>query len=454
MKIELCLLMNTPISNRNLGFDKAGRRPLSSLFLSSVIMMKIGALFVLLALPVAAMAQGPAATEAPSGVPNAEDRIKSLEDRIEKLESAPAKASISSFNPAMGMALDTVFRNTSDKATFDFRAAELNLEAAADPFVKVFAIITGSPGGVEVEEAAAQTTALPYNLTARAGRVFAPFGRFSAWHDHELPMVYRPNSLATYVGNESHADGLDVNYLFPTPFYLEGYVGAYNKLGANNNRADFGVGRPLDQFTYLGRLHGYTDLGNSWGADLGTSLAWTPKRQVVSTVDGSGLPLNRSFRTLAGVDLTLRYQPSVGGLYHGIMWTTEVLQNNEQAYASDLSAPVGRAHSYAGYSNIETKLGRVTRVGGFVDLTELPGDRAKVSKTFAGYLTFEITEFNRLRLEYSRTVNNFRDAVTGIAGTDFGSGDLYALRAGHMIALQWSCVIGYHVHGFRGRWGT
>ncbi|MCX5787538.1 MAG: hypothetical protein NTX64_03355 [Elusimicrobia bacterium] len=258
----------------------------------------------------------------------------------------------------------------------------------------------------------------------------------------------------TYIGSESRADGLDVNFLFPTPFYLEGYVGAYNKIGASNVRADNQPARPLDRFTYLGRLHGYGDLGDSWGADLGASAAWTPKRQVVSTVNGAGLALNKSFRALSGVDLTVRYQPPVGGLYHGIIWTTEVLQDNEEAYAPDLSAPAGRVHSYAGYSNIETKLGRDTHVGGFVDVTELPGDRAKVSKTFAGYLTFEITEFNRVRLQYSRTVNNFREAVTGVAGTDFGANDLFALRAGHMIALQWTCVIGYHVHGFRGRWGA
>ena len=413
--------------------------------------MRTIALLFFAALPLAARAQETPAVQPPQST---EERVKALEQRLAAIEGAPAKASISSFNPAMGMALDNVFRGMGDKATFDFRAAELNLEAAADPFAKVFAIITGSNDGVDVEEAAAQTTSLPYNLTVRGGRVFAPFGRYPSWHDHELPMVYRPNSLATYVGSESRADGLDVNVLFPTPFYLEGYMGAYNKIGAGNLRVDGSSARPLDQFTYLGRFHGYGDLSDSVGADLGASLAWTPKRQVVSAVDGSGLALNKSFRALSGVDLTVRYQPSVGGLYHGIVWTTEVLQDNEEAYAPNLGAPAGRVHSYAGYSNLETKLGRVTRVGGFADLTELPGDRAKVSKTFAAYLTFEITEFNRLRLEYSRTVNNFREVVTGIAGTDFGPNDLFALRAGHMIALQWTCVIGWHVHGFRGRWGT
>ena len=271
-------------------------------------------------------------------------------------------------------------------------------------------------------------------------------------------MVYRPNSLKLFVGDEAHGDGLDVNYLFPTPFYLEGYVGAYNAIGAANNRVDNTIGRPLDEFTYLGRLHSYGDLGDSWGADLGASLAWTPKRRAVSTsnaaVPGVGLPPNKSFRTLSGLDLTLRYQPPVGGLYHGIIWTTEVLQNSEPVYASDLSSVGDRVRSYSGFSNIETKLGRVTRIGGFVDMTEMPFNQKQMSKTFAGYVTWEITEFNRLRLQYSRTLTNFPDFVGTIPGTGFGAEDLSLARRGHMIALQWSCVIGYHVHGFRGRWGS
>jgi hypothetical protein len=400
---------------------------------------------LILALPLAAAAQE-AGTD--------KERLDALEQRLEKLETKPANASLSSFNPAIGMALDTVLRDYDDKATFDFRAAELNVEAAADPFVKVYGVFTGSSGGVDVEEAAAQTTSLPYSLTVRGGRFFAPFGRLPSWHDHELPMVYRPNSIFTYVGGESQGDGVDVNYLFPTPFYLEGYAGAFNKVGADNARADNGAGRPFDQFTYLGRLHTYGDATDSVGVDFGASEAWTPKRTIAAP-DGAPFQEGNRFRALSGLDLTVRYQPAAGGLYHGVVWTTEALQNTEQLYDPATSLPLGRSRSYAGYSNVETKLGRVLRVGGFADLTELPSDQKKLVKTFAAYATFELTEFNRIRLEYSRTLANFTGApAAALPGTDFGANDLFALHPGHMVALQWTCVIGYHVHGFRGRWGT
>src|SRR5581483_6410131 len=118
------------------------------------------------------------------------------------------------------------------------------------------------------------------------------------------------------------------------------------------------------------------------------------------------------------------------------------------------SAPLGRVRSYSGYSNIETKLGRIVRLGGYVDLTELPTSNRYNSKTFAGYVTFEITEFNRLRLQYSRIENSFPGTLTMIPGTDFAENDLVGLHRGNLVMLQWTTVLGNHVHGFRGRWGT
>ena len=47
--------------------------------------------------------------------------------------------------------------------------------------------------GCGVEEAAIQTTSLPWNLELKAGRFFGEFGRLAYIHDHELPFVNRPS---------------------------------------------------------------------------------------------------------------------------------------------------------------------------------------------------------------------------------------------------------------------
>ena len=138
-----------------------------------------------------------AAAKAEESTPSAETRIKTLEDRLNKLEGAPAKTSLSAFNPAMGAALDFTYSHANGASNFNFRAAELNIEAPIDPFLKGWIILTGSPNEVGIEEASLQTTALPHNLTVTGGRLFASFGRLAHFHDHELPVIDRPRSLDT-----------------------------------------------------------------------------------------------------------------------------------------------------------------------------------------------------------------------------------------------------------------
>jgi len=365
--------------------------------------------------------------------------LNDLEQRVSKLEGAPAKAALNSFNPAIGMALDTAFRDDNDKASFLFRAAELNIEAPVDPFLKAWGVITGSNSGVDVEEAALETTSLPYNLTVRGGRLFANYGRLAHFHDHELPVIDRPRSLDTYIGGETQADGLEVQWLVPAPFYLNATAGMYDKMGANNARQNNQGARPLDSFTYLGRLNTYADLTDSQNVELGVDTAWTPKRKVNDTAGANGattgiVTQNDTWRTLTGVDMTYRYQPPSGGLYRGVIWGTEVMQNDERRFDPTTSLPSPRRPSYAGFSYVEIKSGLQLRGGVMADLTEDQDIRGKLTSTYTGFLTYDVSEFQRLRLTYA-------EAITNVAGAP----------RDHVVGLQWTGVIGHHVHGFRDR---
>lgn len=359
-------------------------------------------------------------------------RLKNLEERLSKVEGAPANTSLSAFNPAIGMALDFTYNHTDNRPNVNFRAAELNIEAPIDPFLKGWAVIVGSQGGVEIEEAALQTTALPLNLTVTGGRQFASFGRLAHFHNHELPAIERPRSLDTFIGGETQADGVEVSYLFPTPFYLNATAGAYNKLGGENARAANATARSLESFTYLGRLSSYADIGDDHNLELGVSHAWTPKRFVMDNATGVETRKN-TWRSLGGVDLTYRYQPVQGGLYKGVVWATEVLVNNERRFNA-ANLPTDRVRAFSGFSYIQLKLGRRWRPGVMVDLTEDLDAARALTRTFTGFLACEVTEFQRLRLAYSKTANN-----------------LPAGLGSHTIGLQWTGLIGHHVHGFRDR---
>ena len=154
--------------------------------------------------------------------------------------SAANRTFPSLLNPAIGLVIDSAFSyRDHDRANFDFRTAELGLAASIDPFVRGYALINGSPDGLEVEEAALVTTALPYNLTVKGGRFFADFGRLAHFHDDALPVVNRPIVLDRFIGGESRANGIEVNYILPIEQYVTLTAGMYNKIGAENAREKF-----------------------------------------------------------------------------------------------------------------------------------------------------------------------------------------------------------------------
>lgn len=363
-------------------------------------------------------------------------RVDQVEKSTKALQSAP-----SALNPAIGMAIDaTAEHRAKTGGDFNFRAAEIGISASIDPYARGYAFFTGSREGVEVEEAAMVTTSLPWNLQARGGRYFADFGRLAKFHPHEYAFVNTPLSLERMVGGESKADGVEVNYLFPTPFFLRATLGGYNKLGAENDRVDDSKPRTWSRFTYLGRLNTYFDLGDNHSVELGSSLAFTPSVRLSDT--------NGSDRSLSGIDLTYRYQPLDSALYRGFTWGSELFFNSERRPfeievpsvddPSILEAQTvsKRRFSVGGYTYGELKLNRNWSTGFLFDYAPSIDNPAKKTKSYSPFITWNLSEFNRLRLQYSY----FDDKVRAEKN-----------ERGNQIFLQWTTVLGSHTHGFRTR---
>lgn len=350
-------------------------------------------------------------------------RVENVEKSVQAVKSAP-----SSFNPAIGLVLDATAEHRSEAGgDFNFRAAELGLSASVDPFARVYSFMTGSKEGFEVEEAAAMTTSLPWNLTAKGGRFFADFGRLPKFHPHEYAFVNTPLSIERMVGGESKADGVEVNYLFPFPFFLRGTLGGYNKIGAENERLDDTKSRAWSRFTYLGRLQTYFDLTDNQSVELGSSLAFTPSIRIPGDPAGG-------HRTLAGIDLTYRYLPLASTTYQGVTVGAELFTNSERLMRPNDSFK--RMTSYGGYSYAELKLNKSWSTGFLFDYAPSIESPGKKTLSYSPFLTWNISEFNRLRLQYSYLDDSVReDKVEG----------------GNQFFLQWTTVVGAHTHGFRGR---
>jgi hypothetical protein len=349
-------------------------------------------------------------------------RIERTEKSVQAVQSAP-----SILNPAIGMAIDAIAEHRAKAGgDFNFRVAELGISASIDPYARAYAFIAGSKEEVEVEEAAILTTSLPWNLQARAGRFFADFGRLAKFHPHEYPFVNTPLSLERIVGGESKADGVELSYLFPTPFFLRGTVGGYNKLGAENERIDETKSRAWSRFTYLGRLQTYFDLHDNHSFELGTSLAFTPSIRIPAGPHGGN-------RTLTGVDLTYRYQPLGSTLYQGLTIGAELFGNSERL---ERASGFRRMFAPGGYAYAEAKINREWSAGFLYDNAPSLASPGKKTNGYSPFVTWNLSEFNRLRFQYSYLDDNVREEKS---------------ERGNQFFLQWTTVLGAHTHGFRTR---
>ncbi len=403
--------------------------------------------------PAVGAAKAPGAKTAEEAAAD-EERLKRevtehIMQRLRPQLAAANKTFPSQFNPAIGLIVDTVGSyGSKTRGDFELRAAEL--------------IITGSnQGGFDVEEAAIVTTSLPYNLTFKGGRFFADFGRLSKFHDHDLPFVNRPIVLDRYVGGESQSDGVELNYLMPMRQYLTLTGGWYNKMGAENERVDNTVSRDLSQFTYLGRAATFFSLTDANSVDLGGSWAYTPEVKID----------NGASRTLAGIDLTYRYSPLSQASYRGLVWGTELLYNQEDrpvggfpttsaAVATSLERALGvptlaaqtrgspftladptsaaatplvfkRRDSTGLYTYLEARLTQRYYPGFLFDYAQDLDHVAGYTTGYSPYLTVWLSEFQRLRLQYTRLEQ------PGLHENEF--------------FLQWTVILGSHVHSFRDR---
>lgn len=381
----------------------------------------------------AAPAPTPAAAAPEADQEQLERRVtENIMRKIQPSLTAANKTFPAQFNPAIGLILDTVGSyKENERGNFEFRAAELGLSANIDPFARGYAIITGSSSGFDVEEAAIVTTSLPYNLTVKGGRFFAEFGRLSKFHDHDLPFVNRPVALDRFVGGESQADGVEVSWLSPLSQYLTVTLGAYNKLGADNQRVDNTVPRDFSKFTYLVRPATFFSLTDSNSIDLGASYAYTPKVDTF-TQDGVEQLRNGKLRELAGVDLTYRYTPLSQAQYRGLIWGTEALYNREDPNVGDDTTPVFRRRdAFSMYSYVEARLTRRYYPGFLFDFAQDPNRIQGETKAYSPYFTIWLSEFQRLRLQYT-----YNDEPQNHENQFF---------------VQWTAVLGSHVHGFRDR---
>ena len=416
-----------------------------------------------------APAEGAAAEQAaPAG--GMQKEVEELKEKVDKVVENQTRTQPGIFNPAIGVVGETIFGYRSGKMSetgsgrpggYDVnqRSVELNIAASVDPFAKAYAVINGSADPVTgeldlgVEEAALQTTSLPWNLELKAGRFFGEFGRLGYIHDHELPFVWRPLVLDQYIGGESRSDGAQLNWLLPVDHYVSLTTGLGTQFGGDNPPNDPGEFRHFSGLNFWTRLSTYFDLTPDISLEPGVSGLWNPHTsaqwadaQSTGNPNGENPPLPAPFgktftereRRLLGADMVLSYRPLRNNQFQSLTWGTEVLYSDNR-YDVANNAGSRSVGSTGLYSYLTYKFHRQWSTGFLFDFVEDMVDKRAKTFAYSPYITWVTSHWNQIRLQYTYTDHNAESTAA------------FGLRPDHAVYIQWAWIIGAHSHGWQQR---
>ena len=393
--------------------------------------MKLALLLFALAVPAGAQ-------EADGGVPD--DLQKELEKAIQADQAAAGKADSQkapeaatagsapqtlprgsqSLNPDMSAILDADFgwqRRASQALSGDdpdlkagrtrhalgFTAQEVELafSAIVDPYFKGEVYLTiPNLEGIEVEEAFATTTSLPWNLQVKGGSFRSAFGRQNGQHLHVQDFTRRPLINAAFLGVDGmRGPGVQVSWLSPLPFFLTVSGEAFSlRSDPADALADFP--QPVPSFgsdgstrpTLAAEVKTFFPLGEAWSLSSGVSFA-SGKSPGVALAGGLTEGVGRDTQ-LFGADLYLKWKPpNVAQGYASLAFQAEAVLRHFGSGDSLEGEWDGGA-----YAQVVAQFARRWFVGLRGDVVGVPSSSvlARTERVGAS-LTFQASEFARLR---------------------------------------------------------
>lgn len=287
-------------------------------------------------------------------------RIQQLEQRVRDLENhAPSPRSASArgnaFNPDIALILSGAYGNLQrDPATpatgfalspnnhgytrgFALKESELGISADIDPQFRGVATMALAPaGGITVENAFVQTTALGNGLNLKFGRFFSGLGYLNEQHAHAWDFVDQPLVYRVFWDNQLGEDGVQLKWLAPTDTFIElgGELGSGRGYPGSNTQQNGAGSRVLF-------LHAGNDIGISHSWRIGTSFHQTRQQNWISnnvpdllaTPGGVTDSFTGDVRT-TGMDLVWKYAPNGDSTVTNFKFQAEYFQRGEDGWLS------------------------------------------------------------------------------------------------------------------------
>lgn len=403
-----------------------------------------------------------------AGNSGSSSEMEQLRSDVEELKTAQRQVKSGLFNPDISAAVDfiTSYSGKANNWNFTLRNVELMVQSNVDQYAKAYIVLNAgselvptvrndifSDVSPSVEEAAIVTTNLPWGLQLKGGEFFADFTRLGKVHDHDLPFVDRPTSLDQVIGGETRSRGFELNWVPSISHYLRVTGGLVDNIGAGlpitsvlrNPDGTLGdsvfadrPNRPFKSLMEYGRLATLLELSQGAVLHLGADYAQSSQG---------------TRRKIASADAKLEWQPNPAkyDLFETgaeLFWTKQVGRFTQAAI---FDSSTGSASAAGGYLYAQYRFGKLWQPGVRIDYTRTStfqlldcnndGDAEGLDRfnnhisTYSTYLTLNLSEFNRLRLQLSY-LNSSEEIVPGK-----GHNDLQAF-------FQWTVILGAHKHDF------
>lgn len=356
---------------------------------------------------------------------------------------------------------------------FDLATAELSLGAEVDHYGRIDFNAMFFSEGAEIHELYFTMPTLPLGLKARGGQFLASFGRWSQFHSHSMPFVSEPRILHEYLGGHFLPQGLELSWLVPGDHYIEVFGGAFNEISGHSHDTDpfsssagygpdnpppgchyhdgelhcpddpdaeaayraslddpdapveLGPNRELSDLAFLGRVQTSVEAGLDWSIDVGASLIHQDSYRTSQRFVGTDYA-----KTTGGFDVTVFWNPVQMNAYRGLDFGVEYLRNQEESEVLEEENWLKRQQSRDGYFIwARYRLNRTWELGGYYENFAAREGPEDIRTRSAGFLTYNISHYQRLRLEFVHDDRgDFEDSVD-------------------QVILQFDGIIGYHTHG-------
>ena len=307
---------------------------------------------------------------------------------------------------------------------FSIRETELTFSGTVDPYFDLWAIFAVSGDGIEVEEVYAQTRKFIPGFQLKAGRFYSGIGYQNAQHPHQWDFFNASLPYELIFGGALNDTGLQLNWLPKLPFYTR--IGIEAVQGENPGVASYiGEGDDTPYFENAAGPRLFNafvkvapDLGYSHALQVGAFYGTGRTHQELHDEDEDGV-IDEAFEGTTdfwGLDVVYRYDsPREHGAGDLALQGEYIARGRDL----DLVAEAGEAVDPAPYS-FDQDAFYVQGVYGFAPRWTLAvrydqagstnevrgGDEPEefgTTSRWSGNVTFNPTEFSRVRVQYDRS---------------------------------------------------